>query len=142
MQLEEILKKQYIHQSVLPWKTPNLFVKKKYGTLRFCIDFRQLNNVTIKKKYHFPRIDDLFDQLNDARIFPKIEFSSGYHQVRIKEEGISKATFQTIYGNYEFTVVPFGLSNAPVVFMCMLNGVFREYLDKFVIFFLDDILIY
>jgi hypothetical protein len=142
MQLEEILKKGYIHPSVSPWGAPVLFVKKKDGTLRLCIDFRQLNKVTMKNKYPLPRIDDLFDQLKDAKIFSKIDLRSGYHQVRIKEEDINKTTFRTRYGHYEFTVVPFGLSNAPVVFMCLMNGIFREYLDKFVIVFLDDILIY
>jgi hypothetical protein len=98
--------------------------------------------VAVKKKYHLPRIDDFFYQLKDAKIFSKIYLRSGYHQVSIKEEDISKITFRTRYGHYEFTVVPFGLSNAPVVFMCLMNGIFREYLDKFVIVFLDDILIY
>jgi hypothetical protein len=142
MQLEELLKKGYIHPSVSPWGAPVLFVKKKYGTLRLCIDFRQLNKVTIKNKYPLPRIDDLFDQLKDAKIFSKIDLRSGYHQVRIKDEDISKTAFRTRYGHYEFTVVPFGLSNAPIVFMCLMNGVFRKYLDKFVIVFLDDILVY
>jgi hypothetical protein len=98
--------------------------------------------VTVKNKYPLPRIDDLFDQLKDENIFSKLDLRSGYHQVRIKEEYISKTSFRTRYGHYEFTVVPFGLSNAPVVFMCLMNGVFREYLDKFVIVFLDGILIY
>jgi hypothetical protein len=142
LQLEELLKKGYICPSVSPWGAPVLFVKKKDGTLRLCIDFRQLNKVTIKNKYPLPRIDDLFDQLKDAKIFSKIDLRSGYHQVRIKDEDINKTTFRTRYGHYEFTVVPFGLSNAPVVFMCLMNGVFREYLDKFVIVFLDDILVY
>jgi hypothetical protein len=110
--------------------------------LRLCIDFRQLNKVTVKNKYHLPRIDDMFDQLRGARIFSKIDLIYGYHQVRIKEEDISKTSFRTRYGHYEFIVVPFGLSNAPVVFMCLMNGVFRDYLDKFVIVFLDEILIY
>ena len=117
-------------------------MKRKDGTLRLCIDFRQSNKVTIKNKYPFPRIDDLFDQLKGAHIFSKIDLRSGYHQVRIKEEDINKTDFRTRYGHYEFTVVPFGLSNAQVVFMCLMNGIFREYLDKFFIVFMDDILIY
>lgn len=117
-------------------------MKNKDGTLRLCIDFRQLNKVTVKNKYPLPRIDDLFDQLKDAKIFSKIDLKSGYHQVRIKEEDISKTAFRTMNGHYEFTVVPFGLSNAQAIFMCLMNGVFREYLDKFVIVFLGDILIY
>jgi hypothetical protein len=125
-----------------PWGASVLFVRKKYGTLRLCIDFRQLNKVSVKNKYPLPRIDDLFDQLKDANIFSKIDLRSGYHQVRIKEEYIIKTAFRTRYGHSKFIVVPFGLSNAPVVFMCLMNGVFREYLDKFVIVFLDDILIY
>jgi hypothetical protein len=119
-----------------------LFVKNKDGTLRSCIDFRYLNKVTIKNKYHLPSIDDLFDQLKCARIFSKIDLRSYYHQVRIKEEDINKTIFKKKYGQYEFVVVPFGLSSAVVVFMCLMNGVFREYLDKFVIVFLDDMVIY
>jgi hypothetical protein len=142
MQLEELLRKGYIRPSVSPWGALVVFVKKKYGTLRLCIDFRQLNKVTIKKKYPFPRIDDLFDQLKDAKIFSKIDLKSGYHQVRIKDEYINKTIFRTRYDHYEFTMLPFGLSNAPVVFMCLMNGVFREYLDKFVIVFMDEILVY
>jgi hypothetical protein len=98
--------------------------------------------VIVKNKYPLPRIDDLFNQLKEAKIFLKIDLRSGYHQVRIKEEDISKTTFRTRYGHCEFTLVPFRLSNAPIVFMCLMNGVFREYLDQFVIVFLDDILIY
>jgi hypothetical protein len=142
MQLEELLKMGYICPSVSPWGAPVLFVNKKYRTLRLCIDSRQLNKVTVKNKYHLPMIDDLFDQLKDAKIFSNIDLRSGYHQVRIKEEDINKTAFRTRYGHYEFTVRPFGLSNAPFVFMCLMNGVFREYLDKFVIVFLDDILVY
>jgi hypothetical protein len=142
MHLEELLKKGYICPSVSPWGAPVLFVKKKYGTLILCIDFRQLNKVTIKNKYPLPRIDDLFDQLKDARIFSNIDLRSGYHQVRIRDEDINKTSFRTRYNHYEFTVVPFGLSNAPVAFMCLMNGVFWEYLDKFFIVFLDGILVY
>jgi hypothetical protein len=110
--------------------------------LSLCIDFRQLNKSTIKNKYHIPRIDDLFDHLRRAKIFSKIELRSGYHQVRIKEEYIHKTSFRTRYGHCEFVVVPFGLSNEPTIFMCLMNGIFRNYLYKFVIVFLDDILVY
>jgi hypothetical protein len=101
-----------------------------------------LNKVTIKNKYPLPRIDDLFDQLKDTKIFSKLDIRYGYHQMRINEEDISKTTFRTRYGHYEFTMVSFGLSNTPAVFMCLMNGVLRDYLDKFVIVFLDDILVY
>jgi hypothetical protein len=127
---------------VSPWGAPVIFVKKKDGDLRLCIDFKQLNKVTIKNYYPLPRINDLFDQLKGARIFSKIDLRSSNHQVRIKEEDTSKTTFRIRYGNYEFKVVPFGLSNAPSVFMCLMNGVFREYMDNFLIVFLDDILVY
>jgi hypothetical protein len=142
MQLEELLKKGYICSSVSPWGAPIVFVKRKYGTSRWCIDFRQLNKVTIKKKYLLSMIDDLFDQLKGARIFSNIDLRSGYHQVNIREEDINKRKFRKIYGNYGFTVVPFGLSNAPTIFMFLMNGLFREYLDKLVIVFLDDTLVY
>jgi hypothetical protein len=127
---------------VSPWGVPVLFVKKKDGTLRLCIDFRQLNKVKMKNKYPLPRIDDPFDQLRDARIFSKIDLRSVYHQVRIKEEYIIKTAFITRYGHYKFIMVSFWLSNASVAFMCLMNGFFRNYLDKFVIVFLDDIPIY
>jgi hypothetical protein len=142
LQLEELLKKGYIRPSVSPWGALVLFVNKKDGRLRLCTNFRQLNKVTVKNKYPLPRIDDLFDQLKNVKIFSKIDLRSGYHQVRIKDEDIGKTAFRTRYGHYEFTVVPFGLSNAPIVFMCLMNGLFKNYLDKFVIVFLDGILVY
>ena len=101
-----------------------------------------MNKVTVKNKYPLSRIDDLFDQLKGVKIFLKIDLRSGYHQVRIKDEDINKTTFRTRYDHYEFTVVSFGLENAPTVFMCLMNGVFRDYLDKFFIVFLDEILVY
>jgi hypothetical protein len=117
-------------------------VEKKDGTRRMCIDYRTLNEVTIKNKYPLPRIEDLFDQLRGASVFSKIDLRSGYHQLRIRPSDILKTTFITKYGLYEFTVMSFGLTNAPAFFMNPMNSVFMDYLDKFVVVFIDDILIY
>ena len=141
-QLKELIDKKYIRPSVSPWGAPVIFVKKKDGTMRLCIDYRQLNKMTIKNRYPLPHIDDLFDQLHGATVFSKIDLRSGYHQVRIKDEDIFKTAFKTRYGHYEFVVMPFGLTNAPVVFMCLMNNIIHKYLDKFVVVFIDDILIY
>jgi hypothetical protein len=117
-------------------------MEKKDGNKRLCVDYRALNQVTIKNKYPLPHIDVLFEQLRGARVFSKIDLNSGYHQLRIREEDIEKTTFSTRYGHYEYVVVSFGLTNAPATFMEAINGMLHEYLDDFVVIFLDDILIY
>jgi hypothetical protein len=119
-----------------------LFVKKKDGTLRLCIDYRQLNKVTVNNRYPLPRIDDLFDQLKGAKVFSKIDLRSGYYQIRIKGQDVPKTAYRTRYGHFKFLVLPFGLTNAPSLFMDLMNRVFQPYLDKFVVIFIDDILVY
>ena len=142
MQLQELLEKSYIRPSVSPWGAPVLFLKKKDGTFRVCIDYCQLNKLTTKNRYPLPRIDDIFDQVRGASVFSKIDLRTSYHQLRIKEEDISKTAFRTRYGHYEFVVLPFGLTNAPATFMCLMNSVLNKYLDKFVLVFIDDIFVY
>jgi hypothetical protein len=141
-QLRELSNKGYIRPSASHWGSPVLFVKKKDGSMRMCIDYRNLNAVTVKNKYPLPRIDDLLDQLKDAKFFSKIDLRSGYHQMKIKPEDIPKTAFVTRYGQYEFTVVSFDLTNAPAYFMNMMNKVFMDELDKFMVVFIDDILVY
>ncbi|XP_073046190.1 uncharacterized protein [Primulina eburnea] len=141
-QLQELLDKKQIRSNASPWGAPVLFVKKKDGSMRMCIDYRELNKITIKNKYPLPRIYDLFDQLKVASVFSKLDLRSSYHQLKVKTEDISKTAFRTRYGHYEFTVMPFGLTNAPAVFMDLMNRVFKPFLDKFVVVFIDDILVY
>ncbi|KAI3682071.1 hypothetical protein L2E82_50219 [Cichorium intybus] len=141
-QLQELSSKGFIRPSSSPWGAPILFVKKKDGTQRMCIDYRELNKRTIKNRYPLPRIHDLFDQLQGASWFSKIDLRSGYHQMRVREEDIEKTAFRTRYGHYEFVVMPFGLTNAPAAFMDLMNRVCSPMLDHSVIVFIDDILVY
>jgi hypothetical protein len=141
-QIDELLEKGYIRPSTSTWAAPVIFVEKKDGTKRMCIDYRALNEVTVKNKYPLSRIEDLFNQLRGASVFSKIDLRSGYHQLRIRPSEIPKKTFITKYGLYEFTIMSFGLTNAPAYFMYLMNSVIMDYLDKFVVVFIDDILIY
>jgi hypothetical protein len=141
-QLTELQEAGYIRLSPSPWGALVLFVQKKDGSQRMCVDYRSLNDVTVKNKYPLPHIEDLFDQVRGARVFSKIDLRSGYHQMNIRPSDIPKTAFSTRYGLYEFTVMSFGLTNAPAYFMNLMNKVFMEYLDRFVVVFIDDILIY
>ncbi|GJR78480.1 putative reverse transcriptase domain-containing protein [Tanacetum coccineum] len=141
-QLKELLEKGFIRPSSSPWGASVLFVKKKNGSFRMCINYCELNKLTVKSRYPLLRIDDLFDQLQGSSVYSKIDLRSGYHQLRVREEDIPITAFRMRYGHYEFQVMPFSLSNAPVVFMDLMNRVCNPYLDKFVIVFIDDILLY
>nr|GEY41145.1 putative reverse transcriptase domain-containing protein [Tanacetum cinerariifolium] len=139
-QLQELADRGFIRPSASRWGAPVLFVKKKDGSFRMFIDYRELNKLTIKNRYPLPRIDDLFDQLQGSSVYSKIDLRSGYHQLRVRDEDIPKTAFRTRYGHYEFQVMPFGLTNAPAVFMDLMNRVCKPYLDKFIIVSIDDIL--
>jgi hypothetical protein len=138
----ELQAKGFIRLSSSPWGATVLFVEKKVGTQRMCVDYRSLNEVTIKNKYTLPRIEDLFDQMKGASVSSKIDLRSGYHQLRIRESDIPKIAFRNRYGFYKCNVMSFGLTNALAYFMYLMNKVLMEYLDKFVVIFIDDILIY
>ena len=141
-QLDELLTVGFIRPAKAPYGAPVLFQKKKNGTLRLCIDYRDLNKVTIRNKYPLPIISDLFDQLHGVKYFTKLDLRSGYYQVRIAEGDESKTTCITRYGAFEFLVMPFGLTNALATFCMLMNQVFHEYLDQFVVVYLDDIVVY
>ncbi|XP_019059506.1 PREDICTED: uncharacterized protein LOC109117174 [Tarenaya hassleriana] len=141
-QLEDLLDAGYIQPSKAPYGAPVLFQKKKDGSLRMCIDYRALNKVTVKNKYPIPLIADLFDQLREARVFSKLDLRSGYYQVRVDEGDEAKTACVTRYGSFEFKVMPFGLTNAPTTFCTMMNELFHPYLDRFVVIYLDDIVVY
>jgi hypothetical protein len=142
IQVQDLLDKGFIRPSASPWGCPALFVKKKDNSLRLCVDYCSLNAVTIKKKYPLPCIDILFDQLAGAKVFSKIDLRYGYNQIKIRSSDIPKTAFSTRYGLYEYLVMSFGLTNAPAYFMYLMNSVFMQELDKFIVVFIDDILIY
>ena len=141
-QLDELLQKGFIRPSQSPFGAPVLFVKKKSGEMRLCVDYRALNAITVKNRYPLPRVEDLIDQLKGAKIFSKIDLRSGYHQIRIDKDDVHKTAFRTRYGHFEFMVLPFGLTNAPATFMDLMQQLFHQHLDRFVIIYLDDILVY
>jgi hypothetical protein len=142
IQLKELMDKGFICPSSSPWGCPTIFVKKKDKSLWLCVDYRPLNVATVKNKYPLPRIDILFDQLAGTKVFSKIDLRYGYHQIKIRSEDIPKTAFSTRYGLYKYLVMSFGLINAPVHFMYLMNLVFMFELDQFVMVFIDDILIY
>jgi hypothetical protein len=134
VQLEELLMKGYIKPSKSPYQAPVFFVHKKDGTLRMCVDYKALNKATVKNRYPLPRIDDLFDRLSRAKVFSRIDLCSGYYQIRIAEGDEEKTACHTRYGSYEFLVMPFGLTNAPATFCTLMNDIFREWFDNFVVY--------
>jgi len=141
-QIQQLVEKGFIVPSSSPYGAPVIFVKKKDGKLRMCVDYRQLNAQTIKNAYPLPRIDDMFDRIYKGSIFSSFDLTSGYHQMRIKPDDCEKTAFCTRYGQYQYRVVPFGLCNAPVTFQAMMHELYHEFLDKFIIIFLDDLLAY
>ena len=140
-EIDKSLCKGFIRPSCSPWGAPSLFVKKKDGTNRLVQDYRPINQATIQNKYPLPRINDLYDQLAGSSVFSKLDLRLGYHQIRVREEDIPKTAFVTRYGSYEYTVMSFGLTNAPATFSRLMNYIFMDYLDKFVVVYLDDILV-
>ena len=142
VQLQELLDKGFIQPSTSTRGASVPVAKKRGKTLRLCIGYRHLNRVIIQNRYLLPRIDNLFDQLRGARVYFKIDLRTGYHQLKVRETDIPKTAFRTRYGHFEFTLMPFGLMNAPAAFMDLMHRVFQPYLDQFLVVFVDDILIY
>ena len=142
VQLQELLDRGFIRPSTSPWGAPVMFSKNRGKTLQLCIDYRQLNRATIKNRYPLPWIDNLFDQLRGARVYSKTDLCTGYHQLRVREADILKTAFRTRYEHFEFTMMPFRLTNAPAAFIDLMHRVFQPYLDRFVMVFMDDNLIY
>ena len=134
-QLKDLTEKGYIQPSVSPFGAPVLFVPKKDGGVRMCVDYRALNRVIVHNRYPLPRIEDLLDRLQGAKLFTKIDLRSGYHQIRVHPSDVHKTAFRTRYGHFEFLVLPFGLTNAPATFMHLMHSIFREQLDDFIVIF-------